>query len=163
MTGIIQEGVREARAKCESNGRPLAHDASFVLDFARHFMVGINEWRVQRARLVLILLDIMAGISQGVSACERRVNSRPPRMTCPLRAPRACLCSTKNANKTKEEDALKQAMRTQWKKFIGMMAQECIIKHCLEFLPFFSLVCCMKLIFHFFFRLSAQLVMKIST
>ena len=27
-----------------------------------------------------------------------------------------------------------------------MMAQECIIKHCLELLPFFSLVCCMKLI-----------------
>lgn len=90
MTGIIQEGVREARAKCESNGRPLAHDASFVLDFARHFMVGINEWRVQRARLVLILLDIMAGISQGVSACERRVNSRPPAHDMPF-ARASCL------------------------------------------------------------------------
>lgn len=42
MTGISQEGVREARAKCESNGRPLAHDASLLLDFARHCMVGIN-------------------------------------------------------------------------------------------------------------------------
>ena len=77
MKGISQEGVREARAKCESNGRPLAHDASLLLDFARHCMVGINAWRVRRARLVLILLDIMEGISQGVSAFERRVNSRP--------------------------------------------------------------------------------------
>ena len=57
-------------------------------------------------------------------------------MTCPLRAPRACLCSTKNANKTKEEDALLAGYENAMKKFIGMMAQECTIKHCLELLPF---------------------------
>ena len=107
MTGISQEGVREARAKCESNGRPLAHDASFVLDFARYCMVGINAWRVRRARLVLILLDIMEGISQGVSARERRVNSRPLAHDMPF-AHTSCLPlldeKTKNANKTKEEE-----------------------------------------------------------
>lgn len=151
MTEISQEGVREARAKCESNGRPLAHDASFVLDFARHFMVGINVWRVRRARLVLILLDMMAGISQGVSARERRVNSRPLAHDMPFaRASCLPLLDEKRKQNEKRRRSFSRLWERNEKNFLGMMAQECIIKHCLELLPFFSLVCCMKLISIFF-------------
>ena len=84
----------------------------------------------------MILLDIMEGISQGVSARERRVNSRPLAHDMPFARATYLPLLDKNANKTKEEDALLAGYENAMKKFIGMMAQECTIKHCLELLPF---------------------------
>ena len=150
MTGISQEGVREARAKCESNGRPLAHDASFVLDFARYCMVGINAWRVRRARLVLILLDIMEGISQGVSARERRVNSRPLAHDMPFaRATYLPLLDEKRKQNERRRRSFSRLWecneKIHWDDGSGVHN-----KTLFRASPF-SLVCCMKLIFIFFF------------
>ena len=154
MTGISQEGVREARAKCESNGRPLAHDASFVLDFARYCMVGINAWRVRRARLVLILLDIMAGISQGVSARERLVNSRPLAHDMPF-AHTSCLPlldeKTKNANKTKEEHAPLAGYENAMEKIHWDDGSGVHNKTLFRAPPFFFVGLLYKTNFHFFF------------
>ena len=150
MTGISQEGVREARAKCESNGRPLAHDASFVLDFARHFMVGINAWRVQRAHLVLILLDIMAGISQGVSARERRVNSRPLAHDMPFAR---ATCLPLLDEKRKQNERRRRSFSRLWEcnEKIHWDDGSGVHNKTLFRASPFSLVCCMKLIFIFFF------------
>ena len=149
MTGIIQEGVREARAKYESNGRPLAHDASFVLDFARYYMLGINAWPVRRARLVLILLDIMAGINQGVSARERRVNSRPLAHDMPFaRASYLPLLD----DKRKQNERRRRSFSRLWEcnEKIHWDDGSGVHNKTLFRASPFSLVCCMKLIFIFF-------------
>ena len=84
-------------------------------------------------------------------------------MTCPLRAPRACLCSTKNANKTKEENALLAGYESAMKKIHRDDGSGVHNKTLFRVSPFFFVGLLYETNFSFFIRLSAQLVMKIST
>ena len=82
-------------------------------------------------------------------------------MTCPLRAPRAYLCSTKNANKMKKDDALLAGYENAMKKIPWDDGSGVHNKTLFRASPFFFVGLLYETNFHFF-RLSAQLVMKIS-